>query len=1037
MKLTSMKNTLLFLLFFLSTITLNAQTSRIDSLEKKLYDNATKDTSRVNTLNEIAHEYRLIDNERLFEFANQAIVLSDSLDYDMGRLKSLNLLGVYYWTISNYQKALNLHEQALAISERINYAKGQSESHYYIGKIYREKGNYSRTLNHHRKALEIQKFIGDSSGMARIYNSIGIVYRIQGDYPKALEFCQKSLRIKKQIGDKYELSNVYNNIGSIYYFQNNYPKALEYYNRSLKISEEINDEIAIVTSYNNLGILYFYQDQYEKALDFFKRALSIQEEIDDKTGKAISYINIGEIYVKQNKLNEAWDYYYRGLKLSTRLEIKSVEGWSNWGLGVISGKKDEMKKAYNYSQKAYQIGKDIGEIELVQLSAEILSRVSAELGLYKEAYNLHKVYKEISDSIQNEENTRKIIGLEYEYKYQAEKEKQEKREALQRAKFQKQQLLTIIFIISSVLMIVLVFFIFRNYKRKQKDYNIISGQKEEIRRQNENLQLRNKEISEQNEKINQQKKQLVEQANKLSELDEIKSRFFTNISHEFRTPLTLILGPLEQLLNKTKEYSAKKALNLIYRNANKLLTLINQLLEISKIEKGSIKLKLQKCDIVRETRKIVEMFSSLASEKNINLQYLNNKDSMVGYLDKEKFDKILFNLLSNAFKHTSEGEIKVSLTLKADLKKIQLVVQDTGVGIQKEKLPYIFDRFYQVENSETEKTAGTGIGLSLIKELVQLYRGEITADSEPGKGTRFTVELPVSLDLFEEEEYELVSESLEPDFSVIQEENEGTSNIESEHNTTKNGEVILIVEDQADLREFIATNLSKDYRILEASDGEEGISKATKEIPDLIITDVMMPKVDGNELTRSLKNNENTSHIPIIMLTAKSSVESKIEGLENEADDYLTKPFNITELQLRIKNILKSRHKLQEKYNKSITVNPSEITTTSVDEKFLSKLLKIVEDNMSNSGFSVEFLCDAVGMSRANIHKKLKQLLNQSATEFINSVRLKRAAQLIRKNTGNISEIAYDVGYNNLSYFSRAFKKHFNMTPKEMMEKNK
>jgi YesN/AraC family two-component response regulator len=320
---------------------------------------------------------------------------------------------------------------------------------------------------------------------------------------------------------------------------------------------------------------------------------------------------------------------------------------------------------------------------------------------------------------------------------------------------------------------------------------------------------------------------------------------------------------------------------------------------------------------------------------------------------------------------------------------------------------------------------------------VQLYRGEITADSEPGKGTRFTVELPVSLDLFEEEEYELVSESLEPDFSVIQEENEGTSNIESEHNTTKNGEVILIVEDQADLREFIATNLSKDYRILEASDGEEGISKATKEIPDLIITDVMMPKVDGNELTRSLKNNENTSHIPIIMLTAKSSVESKIEGLENEADDYLTKPFNITELQLRIKNILKSRHKLQEKYNKSITVNPSEITTTSVDEKFLSKLLKIVEDNMSNSGFSVEFLCDAVGMSRANIHKKLKQLLNQSATEFINSVRLKRAAQLIRKNTGNISEIAYDVGYNNLSYFSRAFKKHFNMTPKEMMEKNK
>ena len=228
--------------------------------------------------------------------------------------------------------------------------------------------------------------------------------------------------------------------------------------------------------------------------------------------------------------------------------------------------------------------------------------------------------------------------------------------------------------------------------------------------------------------------------------------------------------------------------------------------------------------------------------------------------------------------------------------------------------------------------------------------------------------------------------------------------------------------------------MSDCYHIIEASNGKEGIEKALKNLPDIIITDIMMPEVDGIELTKTLKFNENTSHIPIVMLTAKSSSESRIEGLETEADDYLTKPFNIKELQTRINNLVKIRKKLQEKYHRSISVNPSEITTTSVDEQFISKLLKIVEENMVNTDFSVEILCDLAGMSRANIHKKLKSLLNQSATEFINSIRLKRAAQLIKQNAGNISEIAYDVGFNNLSYFSRAFKNHFKITPREMME---
>lgn len=1036
MKFTTNKTIWLLLLLLCNTI-LNAQPNRIDSLKNILANHKSNDTSKVNTFIKLAYANRYMDGDQLFEFATQANILSDSLNYDKGNIKSLNLLGLYYYSISDYQKALNLHEQALAIAERINDAKGQSESYYYIGNVYREKGDYTLTLKHHLKALDIQQYIGDSSGIARIYNSIGVVYRIQGDYPKALEYGQKALRIKEQIGDKKELSTVYNNIGSVYYFQNNYPKALEYYYKSLKISKEFNDKITTVTSYNNIGIVYFYQDNYEKSLDFFKRALLIQEQIDDKTGIAISNINIGEIYVKQKEFDKAWDFYHKGLELSIDLEIKSVEGWSNWGLAVISSKRNQLNKAYTYAKKAYQIGDETGEIELVQRSSKILSQVTADIGRFKEAYQYYKTYKELSDSIQNEENTRKIIGLEYEYKYQAEKEEQEKREALQLAKYQRQKYITIIFIISFSLMVILVLMVLRNYKRKQHDYKIISDQKEEIRNKNEDLEIKNKEVTAQYEKINIQKKQLEEQAKKLQELDEIKSGFFTNVSHEFRTPLTLIIGSVEQMLTQTRDQKTAKNLKLILRNANSLLELINQLLEISKIEKGSIKLKLQKTNIKEEINFFIDMFSSLAKEKKIDLAFNNAEETdLIGYADKEKFGKIIINLLSNAFKHTRKGFIKIDLKKSDQPGKIKIIITDTGIGIKKNKIPFIFDRFYQVGNPETEETSGTGIGLSYIKELIHLYKGDINVESEEGKGSKFTIHLPVSLDHFSQNEYEIVETNEQNSTDITDSDSVSTTEeiIDSNIKDKKAGS-LLIIEDHTDLRKFIADNLKDNYAILEASNGEEGIEKAIKYMPDIIITDIMMPKVTGIELTKTLKNNQNTSHIPIIMLTAKSSNESKIEGLETEADDYLTKPFNIKEVKLRIKNLLKTRRKLKEKYNKSITVNPSEITTTSVDEKFLSNLLKAIEDHMSDSDFSVEMLCELVGMSRANIHKKLKNLLNQSATEFINSVRLKRAAQLIQHKAGNISEIAYDVGFNNLSYFSRAFKKHFGITPKEMMER--
>ena len=395
-------------------------------------------------------------------------------------------------------------------------------------------------------------------------------------------------------------------------------------------------------------------------------------------------------------------------------------------------------------------------------------------------------------------------------------------------------------------------------------------------------------------------------------------------------------------------------------------------------------------------------------------------------------ERILFNLLSNALKNTEKGKIEVQLEESSTPNWVKISVADTGKGIEQEKIPLIFDRFYTSDSTTEGKKASSGIGLAFTKELITIYKGKVNVISEQGKGTQFTVELPFTLDIFEKAEYEMVN----IERSVIEAEPKVVlihSDEKQEPMTTENTETILLVEDHEELRKFIASNLIEKYRVLEAENGKIGIEMALKHHPDIIITDVMMPEVDGLELAKTLKSNEETCHIPIIMLTAKASEESRIAGLETQVDDYLTKPFSYRELAVRIKNLLTIRARLREKFRRSITVEPSEITTNSRDEQLLSRLLTIVEENMTDTDFSVETLCDKAGISRTALHNKLKSLLDQSATEFINAIRMKRAAQLLKSNSGSISEVAYQVGFNNLSYFNRLFKKHFDQTPSEMI----
>ncbi|MBI4429179.1 MAG: response regulator [Ignavibacteriales bacterium] len=505
-----------------------------------------------------------------------------------------------------------------------------------------------------------------------------------------------------------------------------------------------------------------------------------------------------------------------------------------------------------------------------------------------------------------------------------------------------------------------------------------------------------------------------------------RNRFFANISHEFRTPLTLIEGPASQIL--TGEIDPKENAEIIVRNTRRLLALVNQLLDLSKIESGEMQLQKRTIDIVDVVRGIAASFESLAKRKEIDFRTEHPDKPIFGSFDTDAIEKIITNLLSNAFKFTLGGGI-VRLSICSHQQPnhaVTLKVSDTGIGIAPKQIDKIFDRFYQVDQSQTREYEGTGIGLALTKELVELHKGDIVASSELGKGTAITVHLPLGIREFQAEVATAPSVQhrtpIVSDLSHLSE-----ARLEPADNSLP---LVLIIEDNADMRHYMRTYLD-DFRVIEAANGEEGVEKAVETIPDLIISDVMMPKMDGFALSEKLKTDERTSHIPVILLTAKAGKEHRIEGLETGADDYVTKPFEPKELQVRIKNLIEQRKKLREKFRKEGTFRLKEIAITTADERFLNRAMEVIEAHLADQTFTSESFAEEMYVSRMQLHRKIRALTDLSPWQFVRKVRLHRAADLLRKRVGNVSDIAYQIGYDSPSRFAEAFREEFGKTPSE------
>jgi signal transduction histidine kinase/DNA-binding response OmpR family regulator len=525
------------------------------------------------------------------------------------------------------------------------------------------------------------------------------------------------------------------------------------------------------------------------------------------------------------------------------------------------------------------------------------------------------------------------------------------------------------------------------------------------------------------------------EAEKMYEVDEMKSRFFANISHEFRTPLTLIFGPAKDVIEKTKEPDTRQSVGIIKRNASKLYNLVNQLLDISKLEAGRMILQTSEQNIIPLLKGLVLSFTSLAERKKITLQFNTIEENLNVYIDNDKVEKIVTNLLSNAFKFTPEGG-NIAFTVEKMIKEAEITISDNGVGIPKERIDKIFDRFYQVDGSHTRESEGTGLGLALTKELVELHKGKIKVESKEEEGTTFTVLLPLGKEHLKPEE--IVEKEIQEQIPETIEEAELISETESQKEKTDidllletDKPLLLIVEDNSDVRKYIISHLEEDYRIQEAVDGEDGLEQALNHIPDLIISDVMMPKMDGFELCNKLKTDEKTSHIPIIMLTAKATSKDKIEGYETGADDYIMKPFDAAELKVRIKNLIEIRRKLQEKFSSDDFVIPKELN--SIDEQFIMRVLKVINEHISEDKYSIEQLAKEVAMSRNHLHRKLKALAGKSPSLFLRYIRLVKARTLIKEKRGTISEISFLVGFSSPIYFNKCFKEEFGYSPSEVI----
>ena len=976
----------LLLFLSISTFLLQAQTTELDSLYDIIGISKEKER-RIHLFNEIGKAYLKVNLDSARSFAEQAIRLNTGIDIKPEAAKSRMILGKVNLYIGQLNNSKLYYDTANAISRQIDDYSGMAESFNKIGLCSMLLENFEDSEKFLDSAYIFAERAGDSVQIIRAYLNFSALFHYVDDYDQSFSYLYKALDVINLSDNSKLRITAYLNLGNMYLTRGEMDKALSNLMKAAGYCEaSTGKEKQLSYCYQRIGSIYLDKGEPKLAEEYGLKSLENAKSVHLSGGLVATYALIGLASLDQDNFVGALKYCNEALNLAKELDYPKLVADCYYDLGQVYLKMEDYDRSIEYFEKSSETFEDIENKFSLSSKLEAMASAYAGKGDYKNAYLSQLEHDLLQDTLLSEKNEEQLLKLETEYKVK-EKETlikfQDKQMNLQNEKILQQRILNFTFGFVAFLLLAVVVLAYISIQRRKK--------------------------------LNEQ----------LKSLDRTKSRFFTNISHEMRNPLTLIIAPLENLNEKAKGTPYYEDLQLAYTNSKKLLERVNEILDLSKLESGEMELVESPVVLYELCQRIFYSYKSLAFYRNMKLEFEFKPDKeLTVLLDNEKFEKILNNLILNAFKH-SETEGIISLKIYTNNSLLYFVVKDTGQGIDPEDLKYIFNRYYQAELENVQARGGTGIGLTLAREYAKMSEGDISVESELNVGSSFTLKIPLKE----------TDKAVYSDKALAREEETEKEDSIARLPLSVDGQKpkILVVEDELEMSRYLIQCLSDNYYCKPAPDGLAALSLLNKEQFDLIISDVMMPKMDGIQFRIEVRENRDWRQIPFIMLTAKSLDKDKIAGLQLGVDDYITKPFNIKELLARVHNLIINKLE-RDIWRKENTGKEDLEVSYTAEEQLIIKAEKYVFENLQEPTMNTSKLAKYMGYSRRQLERLLKKHSGLSPAAFIREIRLQKAYQIIeRRQFATIKEVCYDVGMDTPANFSTRFKQRFGKNPSEVI----
>jgi signal transduction histidine kinase/DNA-binding response OmpR family regulator len=990
---TYVKKPISFFALLLICFCANAQNT--DSL-RQLLKVVRPDTVKVNLFLKLSDAFAPANKDSALHYVDEAITLSEKLDYAEGLMKA-NFEKGAITEYSDRKKSLGYFLVALSYARQLQQARFERSILSYAGMQSYMLGDYMAAEDHYLKSLVIGKNENDFNHVTRTYTNLGMTYTKLTDYARAFDMLTLSNQLADSLGLKTIVGGNYIDIGNILVLQKKYPEALLYYEKAATVFKSQGNQDML--EYTNIGIgeTYMQMGKYEKAIDFFN---SIEKYTTDKHKIFDLYQNLGISFLAIEKYKEAEKNLIKAQQINDRITQTPSYSVRNYiGLAQLCLRTKKLQLGLDYAHRAEMMARQQGALSYSKECYEVLSSLYEANGELGRSLAYQRQFAAMQDSIARKEESRKLAEAETKFRLSEktrelnllnkENELQKNRERLNR---------TVMIAMTVVLLIIVLasFLLAWAYRKSKSKNELLATQKAEIEKASALI---------------------VDQSFRLLEMDKMKSRFFANISHELRTPVTLISGMLELMVEGNQSLKDKERAKIALGNSRKLNAIVEEMLDLTRLEANKVVLKKNDLLVQPLLDRIVNTFDSLLEKNQIKLTTDMSTLPLYASLDENYFEKIINNLVYNAIKFTPPGGlIKVSCRLSDDKSKIEIQVGDTGSGISEDDLPHIFERFYQSgSGAQKHDVRGTGIGLSLVKEFTELHGGEVFVASTIGKGSVFSLSFPVVTPLNRQPETE-------------------TGPIVLSYTKFAKPPVVLLVEDHEEMRSYVSDILGDRFTIAQAANGVEALKWLHTNVADLIVSDVMMPQMDGYTFLSHLKANEKLKRVPVILLTARAAEEDKLQGLCLGVDDYLVKPFNATELKIRVENLLQNSAARREWLQKAEEPEEKLPLVNLEEQAFMAIVVSYVEQHISDRHIETTQLADHLSISERQLYRKSHELTGMAPAQLIKEVRLKKAWQLlVDKKVSKLSVLASEVGYESASYFAKQFEARFGKRPSDMM----